>query len=1224
MSKAYYTYQIQLSNEDQVQIQKTDPQRHSFGKPSGALRYKEKSEKITPLLERMKDGEINDSSQTRLLGELLFDVLFDDRLRVDFFEFYNKAVVQEDQLLRVELEIDERRMPGMAALPWEFLCLPESENWGTLWIGTAPNVVFTRRRSQWFPAQTIQLGQNEKLRIALVVSAPQGLSHVEYKSVQDELEKLASKKFNRIELLPIVESANHHRVDTVLSKEPHIFHFIGHGRLENESNREIGQITFVDPTCGEEMWVDADHFSELLNRHRPRVVILQVCEGAKLSKSEAFVGLASRILQQNIPVVVAMQYEVSNAIACEFACIFYQKLAEGHPVDIAAQEGRLKIGHSTQYRKRDFATPVIFMRVADGYLFDRPGSKSGVQTDDEGKGQLFPKAKAPPQSKTDSIFDFETAPSNLNNYKSQIKKFVGREQELKDLTDETLNKIGQSLEQNCKTAATFLHGMEGVGKTELALQYAEKYKNDYPGGICILKLSNEDDKNVGEEIIDFANVYLKSEWYDELKKKTDTRNRVQYFWNQWIKEVSGKVLVIVDNLKNYDDIRQYLNLPISNENFEVLVTIIIKPEGKAAKALKYLNVKELELELAVEMLESIVGQESVTTQRETAKGICQYFGCLPLALELVGNLILSDKVTLEQFYIDLNKDLYEDDLNRITIALNLSWGQLEADSKFLGHLFSLFDPKEIPSTLIDKIIEKLQEDDNKAQRWKRRGLNPLLELGLIKEYGKEYRKGEKIYYLHESIRQFLEGKLNDLQKDDSTKHQKISPQQIKRRFCEVMIAEARDIPLNPVKEDLEAVKLSIPHIKRAARHMQECLSHGGSVDHEESVDIYISLGRFYQGKCFYSEAANSYKESEKIAEQQREENPLLLIKAKNALAYVYFLYKDYDGAKDLYDDAIKIADQLEKSGKTEDDVNSRDADLNKAQSQDGLGTLYLRCYHHDFLPSGCVREKLLTDAEGLISSASETRYRLLGDQDLNTALSENHLGFLYRLQKKWNEALPHYEKALDIIDKLYAKDNPHHPKFAEMYNNLATCYNAPANAANTELSSMKSRMTNQEQEEKKKELESLRLEAIKLYKNADTYFSKALRICKKKLGKEHLEFANTAYNLASNSKFLAFLTENKAKKRRLFCRAEMLLKNALTTRRTILQDHIDVVETLCELIKLYLDMRCLEKTKPLYEEMLRILDSNEKHESKKKKYIEDLEYLSDGRLKERMNEVPCQ
>ncbi|NEO69227.1 CHAT domain-containing protein [Moorena sp. SIO3H5] len=372
MVKNYYTYRISVANIQQVQVKKWDDQHQELGEPPGDLRYQDKLEEITPLLEiaRQKDA-LNDSSKTRALGEALFDILFDDALRNDFVKFYNKVVHQKKQLIRVELEIDERKIPEVAALPWEFLRLPARANSGKIWMGTVPDLAFSRRRPQGIPAKPIQLDKNEKLRIALVVSDPPDFKRrVRYEPVQEALEKLAKEQANRVELLPIVNSANPEAIDSILSQEPHIFHFIGHGRLVNESNQDVGEIALVEQDFNEAMWVDADYFSEMFNTHRPGVVMLQACEGAMLSASQAFVGVASSIVEQNIPVVVAMQYEVTNSTASRFARRFYQQLAADDPVDIAAQYGRRAIIQGpTQDRKRDFATPVIFMRVTDGYLF---------------------------------------------------------------------------------------------------------------------------------------------------------------------------------------------------------------------------------------------------------------------------------------------------------------------------------------------------------------------------------------------------------------------------------------------------------------------------------------------------------------------------------------------------------------------------------------------------------------------------------------------------------------------------------------------------------------------------------------------------------------------------------------------------------------------------------------------------------------------------------------
>ncbi|MDY6804571.1 MAG: CHAT domain-containing protein [Cyanobacteriota bacterium] len=375
-TKTYYTYCIRVTNRDRVLVERRDAQHKDLGRPNGAFRYQEKFQQMEPLLAIARDNSLNDAEKARALGEALFDLLFDDVLLHDFVEFYNKAVQQEKQLLRVELDIDEGEMPEVAALPWEFLRVPARANLGTIWMGTLPDVVFYRRRPQWNPPKPIQLERDEKLKIALVVSAPPDLKPVAYEGVEKALEELAKEQANRIELLPIVNSANPEEIDTILSQKPHIFHFIGHGRLRKEGHRDVGEIALVDLDLDEAMWVDADYFSGLFARHRPSVVMLQACEGGKMSEERAFTGVASGIIQQKIPVVVAMQYEVTNSTASRFSRRFYQRLAAGDPVDIAAQDGRYAIALGpTQYRKRDFATPVIFMGVEDGYLFRPQGEE---------------------------------------------------------------------------------------------------------------------------------------------------------------------------------------------------------------------------------------------------------------------------------------------------------------------------------------------------------------------------------------------------------------------------------------------------------------------------------------------------------------------------------------------------------------------------------------------------------------------------------------------------------------------------------------------------------------------------------------------------------------------------------------------------------------------------------------------------------------------------------
>ncbi|MEO0349770.1 MAG: CHAT domain-containing protein [Cyanobacteria bacterium P01_A01_bin.15] len=367
-AKCHYTYRIQITNIQQVQVRKLDPAQNSQGEPSGNFQ-RNQLEEINSLLATIDEGTFTSAKQSRQLGECLFNVLFDSTLRQDFFNTYQKVTRQDKQLLRVELDINESLLPELAALPWEFMTLPDSANLGTIWLGTDPNIAFSRRRAQWHSAPPIQLLPGEKLRIALAIAAPDDLGPVAYAKVTELLEKLAQKESERIELLPIVNNATSEAIDQLMEKQPHIFHFIGHGRLQDDGDNKVGQIALMDDVFDEASWVDAGFFSEQFSRWQPGVVLLQACEGGKLTASKAFVGAASKIVQQNIPVVVAMQYEVSNITASRFAYRFYERLAQGNPVDKAAQEGRYAIARSTQYRKQDFSTPVIFMRVQNGTLF---------------------------------------------------------------------------------------------------------------------------------------------------------------------------------------------------------------------------------------------------------------------------------------------------------------------------------------------------------------------------------------------------------------------------------------------------------------------------------------------------------------------------------------------------------------------------------------------------------------------------------------------------------------------------------------------------------------------------------------------------------------------------------------------------------------------------------------------------------------------------------------
>ena len=64
-----------------------------------------------------------------------------------------------------------------------------------------------------------------------------------------------------------------------------------------------------------------------------RLVLLNSCAGAQCSEHDIFSSISSVLIRRSIPAVMAIQNEISDPGAIEFARSFYESLALGLPVD---------------------------------------------------------------------------------------------------------------------------------------------------------------------------------------------------------------------------------------------------------------------------------------------------------------------------------------------------------------------------------------------------------------------------------------------------------------------------------------------------------------------------------------------------------------------------------------------------------------------------------------------------------------------------------------------------------------------------------------------------------------------------------------------------------------------------------------------------------------------------------------------------------------------------
>ncbi|MGF1935442.1 MAG: tetratricopeptide repeat protein [Nostoc sp. ChiQUE02] len=734
---------------------------------------------------------------------------------------------------------------------------------------------------------------------------------------------------------------------------------------------------------------------------------------------------------------------------------------------------------------------------------------------------------------------------------SGVVEFVGREKELQ--------KLHQLLQDNKQVAIAAIAGMGGVGKTELALQYAINKREIYNGGLCWLLAKTGD---VGIQVVQFARTQL------DLKppEDFDLLAQVQYCWRRWRE---GDVLLVLDDVSDYEEVKPYLqSLP---SRFKVLMTTRQKL-GRIAQ----LSLDVLQPEAALELLRSIIGVERIEKENdltpqppslagkgefdspplveglgERSRGelvalhLCEWLGYLPLGVELVGrylarkqDLSLAEMLRrLEDKRLDersLFKSKSEADMTAqrgVLAAFELSWQELEDSDKQLGCLLSLFAAAPIPWKLVEQCLPEEDTEDLEEIRD-----HTLLNLHLLQ------RKDEGIYQLHPLLREFFQYKLTGLDKGE----------ELKRSLCKVMIAVAKDIPETPTLEQINAVSFAIPHIAEVANNLIEYISD------DDLIWAFVGNAGFYNGQGLYTQAEPWYQRCLEATKKRLGEEHPDVATSLNDLALLYYSQGRYSEAEPLDIQALALRRKL--LGEEHSDV---------AQSLNNLALLYNS-------------QGRYSEAEPLDIKALALRRKLLGEEHPDVAQSLNNLASLYNSQGKYGEAEPLYIQALALTRKLLGEE---HPDIATSLNNLAVLYRSQGRYSEAEpLYIQALALTRKLLGEKHPDV-AISLNNLALlyrsqgrYSEAEPLYIQALALWRKLLGEEHPDVAISLNNLA-------YLYNSEGR----YGEAEPLYIQALALRRQMLgEKHPLFALSLNNLAKLYYLQELYVEAEPLYLQALEI------------------------------------
>jgi sRNA-binding protein len=309
-----------------------------------------------------------ETAAIKAFGNQLYRALFHDELEVNLLRSQSQAAAA-GMGLRLRLRLSDT--PELAELPWEFL-YDRVRNRFVCLSDRTPLVRFLE-----VPDPPRPLPVSPPLRILVMISSPHDPGFVELDveqewtklhGVLDRLEQAGLVELERLETATLGALRQHLR-----RGDWHVFHFIGHGGFD--SHAQDGVLLLEDQAGGGRL-VTAQALGVPLHNHDPlRLVVLNACEGARSDPTDPFAGTAQTLIQQGIPAVVAMQFEITDPAAIAFTSELYAAVADGYPLDAALSQARQAI--YTDVSEIEWATPVLYLRAPDGRIFDVAATPAG-------------------------------------------------------------------------------------------------------------------------------------------------------------------------------------------------------------------------------------------------------------------------------------------------------------------------------------------------------------------------------------------------------------------------------------------------------------------------------------------------------------------------------------------------------------------------------------------------------------------------------------------------------------------------------------------------------------------------------------------------------------------------------------------------------------------------------------------------------------------------------
>lgn len=788
-------------------------------------------------------------------------------------------------------------------------------------------------------------------------------------------------------------------------------------------------------------------------------------------------------------------------------------------------------------------TPGPFYRQKLGELFEKSIQELGFipQSNEEHNEEVSPISDTNAHTSTPPIPANPPLPIwNVPHRRNPF--FTGREEILVHLHDALRSSQAAAL-----TQAQAISGLGGIGKTQIAVEYAYRYR-DYYQAIFWMNASSRDVLSA-----DFVMIAALLNLPEQKEKDQDIVVRAVKRWLN----TQSHWLLILDNVDNLEMIVDFL--PVHGTG-DVLLTTRLQALGTSAQSVE---VEKMGLDEGVKFLlsrtrvfvpgtpldQTMEEHKALQTQHAQATEIVTSLDGLPLALDQAGAYIEETRCGLSQYlnlYGTRRKELLMrrgrfpiDHPDSVAATWSLSFQQVKQESQAaadLLHLLAFLDPEAIPEEIITLGAAELGPALGTAA-------NDPLQVDSIIELLLRYsliRRTPEVKSL--SIHRLVQAVLRDgMERDTQRMWAERSIRAVNRAFPNVEL------------QTWERCQRCLPHAQMCAASSREY-----ELAFPEAALLFNKAATYLVARARYQQAELMLLKALAIRPKVLEANYPDTARMLNDLGEVYRKLGKYQDAEILLQEALAIRQQA--LGKTHPDV---------AQTLHDLANLYR------------IRGAYVK-AEPIYLQALHIRETTSGIDSPLVAQSFYGLARLYYSQEKYQQAEKFCKQAL-YIQEQHSGNNL--PVIASTLTMLAKIYQGQNKLDQAEEMNLHAlRMRESTSGENHPQVATITNNLVEIYHakgkylEAEPLITKALRIHEQSLGSEHPYMAYGLSNQAENF----FLQGDHVQ-------AESYYKKALTIREQHLGfDHPHTASIYYNLARLYFALERYEEAESFFRKALSI------------------------------------